>query len=189
MYRTLDSGTHLNYKKAFTTSPNAPLAFDETPGMDSIIRDNGVPMYDMIDDITVFQNKGDYFKGSGGAGVQVIKNIYFEWDNGKVFAMLHGNKIAEFAYLHLRNKGDLKINIDFKKPVPEKLFLFPTGILTSEESDEFTKYKRMPFKIFYFRTRHKIRRVATKIFLDFFPRRIINFAMKIRRSYLRKYLK
>ncbi len=173
-YRTLKSDKRVNYKQAFSSEKS--LAFDEWPGMIMILRDNGMREYEVKD----FVNQGSldehFFKIYDYSDLSKIKDLYFEWNNGNTYACHHGKIINEFVYVH----GKFKPAEDLKNNIPEKFYLLSTGYVTAQEN-EITKFKREPLKIFYYRTRHKLKRGAMKLFVKYFPYRLVNFVRYLRR--------
>ena len=177
-YKNLNSGRRVNYKQAFTS--NKSFAFDEWPGMTGITRDLGIRSHEVQDFAAFSSLNQNFFRGYWQEDLQKIKNMYIEWNDGSLYACHQGKILGEFSMLHTKSKfaDDLK-----NKPIPGKFYLLPSGFVTAQEN-EIIKFKSEPIKIFYWRTKHKIRRSAINFFIKYFPYRFVNFARWLRRRFI-----
>ena len=141
------------------------------------VRQYEIENYILVQSLLKNRFRGFYFNS-----LEKIKDLYFEWNNGNVYACHSGNRICEFSFVHCLPKfnpaDDLK-----DKPIPDKFYLLPSGFVTAQEN-EITKYKNEPVKIFYYCTKHQIRQSAINFFKKYFPYRFVNFARWIRRRFI-----
>ena len=105
LYRTLKADGYRTYKDVF--SDESSFAFDEWPGITSVMKINNIPMYinrDYAD--LVYDYAGFKFLGKDGS---IYKGGYFKFNNGDLYWTDGKHKEVEFLYVHFQ-KRKLKIN-------------------------------------------------------------------------------